>query len=79
MVTQIVSIGLYCPQTGETRTSQLWFHGSPFDAAEDITARLWDALMLTPEDRYEVVETRQSRNPDVPRWDQLALDVDPSR
>lgn len=73
MVTQIVTIGVYCPQSGETRYSHLWFHGGPFDDGEALTARLWDALMLTPEDRYEVIETRQSRNPDAPPWDQLEL------
>lgn len=75
MVTQVITIGLYCPQTGETRHEQLWYHGGPFDPAEDILERMQRALVLEDTDRYEIVESRQSRNPRGVGgwWEQLDL------
>ena len=75
MVTQVLTIGLYCPQTGETVMRQACIHGGPFDTADAIVTRLCVAACPEGADHYEVVEDRRSRNPKsaTEAWSQLRL------
>lgn len=77
MLTAVVSLGVYCPQTGETQTEQIWLHSGPFDTPQDVLARLLAAAAEGDGDWYFVVESRQARNPPSARarWSQLQLDV----
>jgi hypothetical protein len=77
MVTLVVTIGLYCPQTAESHVRQYWLHGGPFDTPQDVQDRLASALVVTDTDWLELVDSRVSRTPHPveTRWSQLELDV----
>lgn len=75
MLTHVVTLGVYCPQTRETFTQQIWLHAGPFDTGATVLARLEASLVQAPADWYEVIDSRHQSFPTTPGtpWEQLPL------
>lgn len=75
MLTHVVTLTVYSPQTRETHYRQVWLHAGPFDDGELLLERLEAALVQAPADWYEVIESRHQRTPEATQapWDQLEL------